>query len=130
MGKGYENLIPFDERTEDEQRKLRSMGGVASGKSRRYDGMVRDVAQKILASLAPLSKEERKAIAERWNIDEDDVDVLFVSMQSISDKAMKGDLKAFEVIRDSAGEKPKDNLNMTHSFAPDEDVLIGYGEQD
>lgn len=130
MSKGHENLIPFDERTEDEQRKLRSMGGIASGKSRRYDGMVKDVAQKILASLAPLSDEERKAIAERWRIDEGNVDVLFVSMQSISEKSMQGDIKAFEVLRDSAGEKPKESVSLTHGFADDEDVLIGYGEQD
>ena len=30
-----ENLIPFNERTEEEQRKIQRKGGIASGKARR-----------------------------------------------------------------------------------------------
>ena len=33
MARGHEDLIPFDKRTEDEQRKIRSEGGKASGES-------------------------------------------------------------------------------------------------
>jgi hypothetical protein len=41
------NLIPFDERTESEQREIARQGGIASGKSRREKKTI----QKILADL-------------------------------------------------------------------------------
>ena len=42
-----QNLIPFDERTESEQRGIARMGGIASGKARREKKTI----QKILADL-------------------------------------------------------------------------------
>lgn len=38
--KGYDNLIPFSERTEEEQRKIRQKGGIASGIARRKKSIV------------------------------------------------------------------------------------------
>ena len=32
---GHDNLIPFDKRSEEEQREIRQKGGIASGKARR-----------------------------------------------------------------------------------------------
>lgn len=41
--KGRKNLIPFSERTEEEQRDIRSKGGKASGKARRKKKFLRDM---------------------------------------------------------------------------------------
>ena len=43
-----ENLIPFEERTESEQREIRSKGGIASGKSRRHKRDLRKTAAWLL----------------------------------------------------------------------------------
>ena len=48
MRKGQENLIPFSERTEDEQREIRKSGGKASGVARRRKADLRRMAQDIL----------------------------------------------------------------------------------
>lgn len=48
MAKGHENLIPFSERTEDEQRELQKRGGKASGVARRRKADLRRMAQEIL----------------------------------------------------------------------------------
>lgn len=48
MRKGQENLIPFSERTEDEQREIRKSGGKASGAARRRKADLRRMAQDIL----------------------------------------------------------------------------------
>lgn len=48
MKKGQENLIPFSERTEDEQREIRKSGGKASGAARRRKADLRRMAQDIL----------------------------------------------------------------------------------
>ena len=46
--KGQENLIPFTERTEAEQRKIATMGGKASGKARREKATMLSTLEKIL----------------------------------------------------------------------------------
>ena len=48
--KGHENLIPFDQRTEEEQRAIRSKGGKASQKKQRENRTIRE-CMKILAAL-------------------------------------------------------------------------------
>lgn len=48
MGKGKrDNLIPFSERTEEEQREIRSKGGKRSGDVRRENKTLREIAKII-----------------------------------------------------------------------------------
>lgn len=42
------NLIPFDERTENEQREIRVKGGIASGKSRREKRTIKKILDEML----------------------------------------------------------------------------------
>lgn len=51
-----ENLIPFGDRTESEQREIRSKGGKASGKKRRRQSSFRKLIQAGLA--APMTNKE------------------------------------------------------------------------
>ena len=48
------NLIPFDERTESEQREIARMGGIASGKARRE----RQKTQQILADIVSIKNKD------------------------------------------------------------------------
>lgn len=82
------NLIPFNERTEKEQRDIARMGGIASGEARRR--------KKSL-------KEELITLLENGNTQEK------ISL-AIIQQALDGNTKAFEVIRDTIGEKPVDKL--------------------
>ena len=41
MAKGQDNLIPFNERTEEEQREIARQGGIASGEARREKATMR-----------------------------------------------------------------------------------------
>lgn len=43
------NLIPFDERTESEQREIARMGGIASGKARREKQQTRHILSELLS---------------------------------------------------------------------------------
>ena len=43
------NLIPFDERTESEQREIARMGGIASGKARREKQQTRQILSELLS---------------------------------------------------------------------------------
>jgi hypothetical protein len=125
-----EDLIPFSERSKQEAKELGRRGGIKSGETRRAKRLAKDVASLVLSLQAPISPTARKDLAERWKIDEDDVDVLFVSLTSLATKAMKGDTKSFEVIRDTAGEKPTDKLDMSHAFIGDFDIVLDGEDED
>lgn len=79
-----DNLIPFNKLTEEEQRKIASMGGKASVEARRR--------RKTL-------KEELLLLLEE-NDNQKNITVALLN------EAAKGNTKAFEIIRDSIGEKP------------------------
>jgi hypothetical protein len=88
MANGHENLKPFNELTEEEQREIARKGGKASGEAR--------AKRKTL-------KEELLLLLSQGNTQEK------ISLSLIA-QAMEGNVKAFETIRDTVGEKPVDKL--------------------
>lgn len=82
------NLIPISERSPNEVREMGRKGGIASGEARRR--------KKTL-------KEELITLLENGNTQEK------ISL-AIIQQALDGNTKAFEVIRDTIGEKPVDKL--------------------
>ena len=83
------NLIPFNERSEEERRESGRKGGVASGESRRF--------KKRLCELLDEHLTEEKRIAIN---------------AAIEKKAARGDVRAWLAIRDSLGEKPSENFRV------------------
>ena len=82
------NLVSLAERTTSEQREIAKAGGVASGEARRKRKSLREELELLLENG---DTQESVAVA-------------------LIEKAMKGDVKAFEVIRDTIGEKPVDKV--------------------
>lgn len=99
-----ENLIPLDERTKEEQRKIAQQGGIASGKARRRKRSMKEAAQLILN--LP-SKENRRKLLKSYGIEEKDCTNLMVIMAKAIQMASDGNLKAAEFVRDTLGENPK-----------------------
>lgn len=85
-----QNLIPNEQRTPEERRENARKAGKASGKKRRE----RKTLRKELIELLETGNTQNK-----------------ISLAMI-DKALKGNIKAFEVIRDTIGEKPKEQLEL------------------
>ena len=86
-----ENLISLGDRTTDEQREIARQGGIASGEARR--------ARKTL-------KETLIMMLEEGNT-QDNITLALLQ------KALNGDTKAYEVIRDTVGEKPTDKIEQS-----------------
>lgn len=82
-GKGFET------RTTEEQRKIAQMGGIASGKARREQKLIRD------------------RILERMG--ETDWDTM---IDNLIERA-SNDTKSFEVLRDTIGQKPVEKVSMS-----------------
>ena len=104
-----ENLKPFNELTEDEQRELAKRGGKASGKARRR--------KKELKELLELALSQPSEIV-------DGEDNYTAITAALIQKAIQGDTKAYEVIRDTLGQKPTEQTQMDLTAK----IEVDYGE--
>jgi hypothetical protein len=104
-----QNLKSIANRTTDEQREIAKKGGIKSGESRRRKKQMRELAQMI--GNFPPSKE---IILKIKNIfpyfEEEDITNKVVLLAEQFEKAAKGDTRAFEVFRDTSGEKPSERM--------------------
>ena len=88
--KGIENLKPFETVTEEQQRKIRSKGGKRSAEIKKER---KKLKEELLLLLSENDNNRKMSLA-------------------ILQRAMNGDTKAFEVIRDTIGEKPKEEVEV------------------
>ena len=98
-----QNLIPFNERTEEEQREIRSSGGRASGVSRRRKRSLKEAADLYLS--LPVADRRRWNRIARRNVDPEDVDNQMAVIAGLTLKAAKGDAKAAKGLFDLLGEQ-------------------------
>lgn len=111
----YDNIKDkgFDTRTTEERRQLAKKAGKASGKARREKKAMRENLQTILAmtlksgKLADIDSVQNFAALAGKNITVQDA-ILIKQTQ----KAMMGDTKAAEFVRDLSGNKPENTLNI------------------
>lgn len=122
-----DDLIPFTERSEDEVKEMNRRGGINSGAVRRKKAAMRDYVQFILGMKRKVSEKTLEQLKE-MGVTEDEVTGQTLALMKIMDKAIAGDIKAMEFLRDTAGEKPQDKMQMTHDFA--EGAVIRYGYED
>ncbi len=93
-----ENLIAFDERTENEQREIARRGGVASGKARRRKRSLKEAADLYL-SLPVSDKRRRNKIARKY-VDPEDIDNQMAMIIGLVEAATDGNARAAKVIVD------------------------------
>ena len=112
------DLIPLNKRTIEEQKKITSAGGKASGKARRNKALLKDCIN-ILMEKKYLDEETGKKItgAELLSVD------LFRKAIDEMDTAKKA--KAFEVLRDTSGQKPVDKVEQMNT-----NITIDFGDLD
>lgn len=91
-----DNLVPNEQRTPEERRENARKAGVASGEARRAKKTMRDVLEILLEAKAPES--------DKTNIE--------AMMAKAVLKALSGDLKAMEFVRDTSGQKPDTQITV------------------
>ena len=101
------NLIPFDERTEEEQREIRASGGRASGESRRRKKSLRESAELYLS--LPVSDKRAWNKLAKDGVAPEDVDNQMAIIAGLSIKAAKGDAKAAKVLFDLIGDQSRED---------------------
>lgn len=127
MAHNEDNLIPANKRTEEELRKMTRNGGLASVKARREKKKLREMVE-IFGSLKVDKKNSR--LMEDLGIDEEYHTRFMQGVVSLFSKANKGDVAAFNAIRDIIGEKPVDETKVTGSVQTDISIeLIDSGSK-
>lgn len=101
-----EDLIPFNARTKDEQKKIASAGGKASGEARRRKKSLREAAELYL-SLPVTDRRSWNKLARR-EIDPEDIDNQMAMIVGLTDAAVLGDARAGRLIVDILGEQPRE----------------------
>ena len=111
------DLIPMNMRSEEEVKAMQRKGGINSGKARRNKAMLKDCLEILMEK--KMKGEDGKKItgAEALAVN------LFVKALAEQDTAKAA--KAFEVIRDTSGQKPVDKI----VFAEVDQAVIDEVEQ-
>jgi hypothetical protein len=94
-----ENLIPLNQRSEEDARALRAKGGKAAGEAKRRKKLLKDAANDLLDEIIKNAKGDEKLGSEAL-------------IMAQFKKALQGDTKAAEYIRDTAGQKPVDKIML------------------
>ena len=112
MAGGHENLIPFDKRTEEEQRKIRSAGGKASGAVRRKKANFRKTLNAILT--AKIDHPEWTPFLESLGLDSTVEDAVNAAMIL---EALNGNVKAYEAIARYSGQSDRTEADQEEQKA-------------
>ncbi len=110
---GEENLIPFNELTEEEQRAIASKGGKASGESRRKKKAMRESLEILLEMKVKGGKEcDIEKVQDFASLKGKNITVEQAMLIAQIQKALKGDTSALAFIRDTSGQAPDKNINL------------------
>lgn len=104
-------LIPLNQRSPEEVKRITSAGGKASAKAKKKKKMLNDLLELALSQPSNLDPE---------------LDEYAVVVLSLIEKAKLGSVKAFEVIRDTLGQKPVEK-QQTDIKAK---IEVDYGDDD
>ena len=122
------NLIPFDERTESEQRDIRSAGGIASGAARRRKRSLKEAAD-IYLSLPVTDRRTWNKISRR-GVDPEDIDNQMAMIIGLTIAATAGDAKAAKVIVDLLGEDAHSEEAAVHPLVSDLAAAVKKRQED
>lgn len=108
------NLKNLRTPTTEQAREIGRKGGLASAQKRKERKAMRETLQILLDLSIRTGKkaniEKSKSIRD---LSTENVSVQEAILMKQIEKALKGDLKALEFLRDTLGERPTDNINLT-----------------
>lgn len=115
-----ENLVDMRYLTAEKQREIAVAGGKASVEARRKKKELKDRC-KILLEMMPNKALIAKSLGNDTELPEgaDMYDLMIAKMMQVA--ALDGNVKAFEAVRDSAGDKPTDKVQQDIAVMTDKD---------
>ena len=106
-----QNLIPMTQRSEEEQREMRRKGGINSGKTRRDKTKLKDCLEILLRNKIEIDGKKQTG-AEAMTA-------------ALFQRALAGDDKAWELFRDTVGQKLPDKVEQKNT-----NIVIDFSDLD
>lgn len=101
-------IIPTSEQARENGRK----GGIASAKAKEKRKMIKQQMELLLE--LPLKSEKTKKQLQALGINDDEMTNQMAMIIALWQKALKGDVQAFNTFRDTIGEKPIDKVEQVN----------------
>ena len=117
------NLIPFNKRTESEQREIAQKGGIASGAARRRKRSMREAADYYLS--LPETDRRRVNAMLRDSVAPEDIDNQMAVVMGITEAAKRGDARAANVLLKMLGEEAVQEDTGTDAMTKARELLGG-----
>ena len=93
-----ENLKPLNTLSKAEAKKIQVAGGIARGAQRRQKKLLKDTITEFLETINPETGKNYQ------------VDIVYAMFK----KALDGDVTAFNALRDTSGQKPKEDVQVVN----------------
>ena len=101
---------PIDDNPPERAREIRSMGGIASGVSKRRKKLIKETLATIL--VLPVKDKRVREGLKRIGITSEDMTQQTLMVLGVVKRAQKGDPYAATFIRDTLGQKEADKLDL------------------
>lgn len=111
---GIKNLIPNTQRTKEEVQANTRKGGIASGIARRRKKTFKELINQFLETEISDVKFKKQLVKTGISTDEV-VNYKLATTIAMVKEAMKGNVKAFEVLRDTIGEDLTSKVEITQT---------------
>ena len=106
-----ENLVSLATRTQQERTEIARKGQEASTKAKKEKKLIKDSIELLLD--LPIKNSKIKQQLKELGIDESEMNNQTAMVIAIYQKALKGDVSAFNTLRDSVGQKPIERVETT-----------------
>ena len=120
--KGYENLIPFTERSKDEVREINRRGGIKSGEARRAKRTVKECL-KMYSEMKVTSPEMKSALKASGIADTEEMTYAVAMALQFMTAAMRGNSQMARLVMEMMGEVDKASVNVSVNNAVAENPL-------
>lgn len=115
-----ENLKPLNTRSEEDKKRIQSMGGKSSQAKQKYNKSIINIAKKLL-QMRPDEKIVNQLKINVPDIEDEDLTLKVAMVFGQIRAAMKGNTFAFQQIQKTIGEEPKGDISAEDKL----DLLFG-----
>lgn len=117
-----DNLVPFTERTEKEQREIARLGGIKSGEVRKARKTAREILQEMLQRQLSDGQIDDILGTSKSLLGEDKTAYAVINAKMIQ-VAAAGDTKAYNAVRDTVGDAPVTEQRIENINTPGDMAL-------
>ena len=105
------NLVSLATRSQQERTEIARKGQEASTKAKKEKKLIKDSIELLLG--LPIKSNKTKEQLRELGIDESEMNNQTAMVIAIYQKAIKGDVNAFNTLRDTVGQKPIDRVETS-----------------